>query len=756
MTVQELLTVLTSGFFLLLGVLTLSDYLRHREAIKRDIALAFGVIAFSIAVSLIRRVISNVPLILSTIASLALIAQPYLLLRLVRYLQPVATFFQRLAFAGMLISWACLLIFGSPLPLLATLVIVGYFVVVNAYVMVVFIRGTRITSGVVQRRLQLCAIGSGLFALALLLTSVAVLIPGLRDILAPLTQFSAIFSAIAFLLGIVPPRWLRRMWQFAELRDYLVRVNQATISKQQITSILTELAQTANRAVGGFIAVVLDESGGQQQSHILYANDELKVSGIQINDASIVQHVRQTKAAVYITKNSALATTDRSLLERIQAATLIIVPINMQEHVLAMLLVFLRHRSLFPDDDLELLKLLAQQTAIVSENVQLIEQLRQSEEKFAKAFWASPAAISITSLPEGRWIEINDALANMTGYSREELLGHTSAELNLVDGVARAKILETIREHSAVRDVEIQLHSKSKGMVDVLLSTEQIQLNGQDCVLTIQYDITALKQAEREVRRLNADLEKRQLALENANKELEAFSYSVSHDLRAPLRAMDGFSQALLEDYHERLDDDGREYLELIRFESQRMGQLIDDLIGLSRYTRSELRRERVDLSAIAYEEAGRVQAQDPQRAVEFKIEDNLIVCGDSHLLQVVMQNLVGNAWKYSSKQLHTRIEFGCLQTNGAATYYVRDNGVGFDMAYVHKLFGAFQRLHGMTEFEGTGIGLATVQRIIHRHGGSIRAESAVNAGATFYFTLGQANCEEGDAYEQHDFAGRR
>lgn len=381
---------------------------------------------------------------------------------------------------------------------------------------------------------------------------------------------------------------------------------------------------------------------------------------------------------------------------------------------------------------LELERLVAERT----------EQLRQSEEKFAKAFQANPAAVSIASLPDGIWIEVNDALSKMTGYSREELLGHSSTELGMVDEASRAKILEAIHNQGQIRNVEIQMWNKSGTMIDVLLSVEQIQLNGQDCALSINYDISARKRAEHEVQRLNEDLEQRQQALEAANKELEAFSYSVSHDLRAPLRALDGFSQAVLQDYYEVLDDDGREYLQLIRFESQRMGQLIDDLIGLSRFTRSEMRQERVNLSAIVHEVAANIRAEDMQRSVEFIIEDNVIVCGDSHLLRVAVQNLLGNAWKYSSKQPKARIEFACSEANGETTYFVRDNGTGFDMAYVHKLFGAFQRLHGTSEFEGTGIGLATVQRIIHRHGGTIRAEGIVNAGATFYFTLGQENCD--------------
>jgi light-regulated signal transduction histidine kinase (bacteriophytochrome) len=298
--------------------------------------------------------------------------------------------------------------------------------------------------------------------------------------------------------------------------------------------------------------------------------------------------------------------------------------------------------------------------------------------------------------------------------------------------------LESIREQGAVRNVEIQMHTKSKEIVEVLVSVEQIELNGRACALTIQYDITELKRAEREVRRLNYDLEQRQIALETANKELEAFSYSVAHDLRAPLRSIDGFSQALLEDYADKLDAEGRKYLQKVRESAQEMGRLIDALLTLSRVTRSALHREPVDLTALARSVLARLQRNEPERKVELIISDGLIANGDARLLGVVLQNLLGNAWKFTGKCLMARIEVGVRQEEGRPVFFVRDNGAGFDMTYAHKLFGVFQRLHSGAEFEGTGIGLATVQRIIQRHGGRVWAEGAVGRGATVSFTLNE------------------
>ena len=221
-----------------------------------------------------------------------------------------------------------------------------------------------------------------------------------------------------------------------------------------------------------------------------------------------------------------------------------------------------------------------------------------------------------------------------------------------------------------------------------------------------------------------------------ANTELDAFAYSVSHDLRAPLRSIDGFSQVLLEDYGTQLDAAGRDSLQRVRAASQRMATLIDDLLKLARVTRSEMRTEPVDLSQIARDIVTELLRATPERQVEFTIAPGLQARGDTRLLRVVLDNLLRNSWKYTTKQPQPRVEFGSVQENGERVFHVRDNGAGFDMRYADKLFGVFQRLHTAEEFEGTGVGLATVRRIITRHGGRIWAEGAVGGGATFYFTL--------------------
>jgi signal transduction histidine kinase len=290
-------------------------------------------------------------------------------------------------------------------------------------------------------------------------------------------------------------------------------------------------------------------------------------------------------------------------------------------------------------------------------------------------------------------------------------------------------LADTARAVSAQKDYSVRAVAEGRDEIGLLVVTfnEMLdQIEGQN---------SDLEEARRE-------LEERVLArtrdLATANQELEAFSYSVSHDLRAPLRAIDGFSKALLSDYGPKLDERARHYLDRVRAGTQRMSGLIDDLLGLARVSRRELVRQRVDVSEVARRVAAELSRHHPTRAVQVDIRDGLSAEADSHLLTIVLENLMGNAWKFTGKRDDALVEVGQKADGRQAPFYVRDNGAGFEMAYADKLFGAFQRLHGDEDFEGTGIGLATVQRIVTRHGGQIWAEGEVGKGATFYFTLEQ------------------
>jgi light-regulated signal transduction histidine kinase (bacteriophytochrome) len=254
-----------------------------------------------------------------------------------------------------------------------------------------------------------------------------------------------------------------------------------------------------------------------------------------------------------------------------------------------------------------------------------------------------------------------------------------------------------------------------------------------------EMSLRGYREANASLAALNETLREAKAATDAANRELESFSYSVAHDLRAPLRSIDGFSQALLEDYADKLDRDGQQHLRYVRQSAQEMTELIDGLLTLSHVTRSELRREPVDLSDLVRAIVAHLRRSAPDRSVEITIQHDIVVEGDARLLRDALENLLGNAWKFTKKRAAAQIEFGAIAHDSHPVYFVRDNGAGFDMTYAAKLFGVFQRLHSTNEFEGTGIGLATVQRIVTRHGGRVWAEGEVDRGATIYFTLGGA-----------------
>ncbi len=365
--------------------------------------------------------------------------------------------------------------------------------------------------------------------------------------------------------------------------------------------------------------------------------------------------------------------------------------------------------------------------------VQLAQMLAEARDLYDHA----PCGYFTTDVA-GLVVEANRTALAWLGYERAEFMGTLFAERLGPDSFERLReaAVDLVNEGS-IRELELDVRRKDGSELPVLLNASLVLDNaGAPQMRVTIFDISERRHTDASIRQLNRDLSHRAVEIEASNKELEAFCYSVSHDLRAPLRTINGYSEALLEDYEPMLDGDGQRMLGRVRLATQRMGQLIDDLLALSRVTRGDFAREEADLSAIVESVGVELRSANPGREVALLVAPGVVADGDPRLIRIVLENLLSNSWKYTSKHDRAAIEFGVEHQDGRTVYFVRDDGAGFEMQYASKLFGVFQRLHNIEEFGGTGIGLATVQRIIQRHGGAVWADASLEGGAKFSFTL--------------------
>jgi signal transduction histidine kinase len=622
MNAEATLRLFTRAVLVLIAGRTLIDFLRERHRTRLDIALMFFSLASSILLSELAPAAGPFTRWVATLGSIAVVAQPYLLLQLVDHFRPVPTALRGAALAGLVVSWVILLAAAPPLSPTATLVVVIYFALVEAYGAVAFVRGALGSGGVSRRRMTLVAAGSGLLALAVLVAGLPAAVPSIAKSIQPLIDILGAAAVLCYYLGFAPPSRLHRGWQLAELHKFLQELAGRPFTAHG-TETLTALCVAATRIGGGYAAAAARWNEGAERFEIQASDHPLLQAVAFEPQAGAVARAWQDHRPAAARRVADFGSGElQRIAAQLGAAGLLAIPITARGQAWGLLVELLRRGSLFIDDDLALLALLAEQSAIR--------------------------------------LDYNKALAE----------------------------------------------------------------------------------------------------LEAANKELEAFAYSISHDLRAPLRAIDGFSRILLEEQGPQLSEDGTRYLHLVRENTQQMGRLVDDLLAFSRLSRQPLKRQRVSPADTVRAALADLGADQQGRSVAINIA-NLPECqADPALLKQVYVNLLSNALKFTRQRQKAVVEVGFqlapvtgaavpTQDGGAGApapqpesrpervYYVRDNGVGFDMRYVDKLFGVFQRLHRAEDYEGTGVGLAIVQRIIQRHGGRVWAEAALDRGATFYFTLG-------------------
>ncbi len=781
--------LLTQLAFLVLWILPMVVFVRGRTAAHRDMAALFGTLGVAFFVGWLSRAGFSVPYG-TIITTLLFVSEPYLLLRTVAHFQRLPPVQQWVALFCLVGSW-CLAVLLAYLgsPTLIAIALGLAFSYVQCYATAVLVRTTRNTRGILHRRLMSIAFGAGMLELEAALDAIGIAIPALSPIAKAPMGLLGLVAVLAYYVGFAPPRWLRRSWQAEELQSFLQGIAGES-AEDRLMVAYDHIGPEAAHALGasaGFLAL----SDRARRTLTLHgppaSRDIFRAAGVEAiaidGNSPVISNAWLEQRPV--TSNAPHEWGPQlSALARVLGAVRVLVgPITAHGECYGLIIILFEQRSPFGGDERGLFRMLAEQASLSVESSRLYRAERRHAGEREILLALSQGLAEETTVP-GVIGRMGTAIAQLFGERAWGLLMPSNdGSLALVaaaDGVPGAPTRGLVVPGTGIAGRALRLGepvivgdvredpdyvplaegAQSKLVVPLnhynqtlgVLDFESTQLHAFDeSDLTVAQFIAAdaalaLARAQL-VERLQSQNDELELAglnlqiqvanLRSTTEELEAFSYSVSHDLRAPLRAMDGFARILLRDHLSGLDSEGQTYLQLIRENSEQMGQLIDDLLAFSRLTRIPLKMQRTSPERIVNQVWADLIRQLDDRQLELVRGPLPDVQADPALLKQVYANLLDNAVKYTRAKAVAVIEVGCQTANNEDIYYVKDNGVGFNMRYAGKLFGVFQRLHRAEDYEGTGVGLALVQRIINKHGGRVWVEAEPDRGATFYFTLG-------------------
>ncbi len=725
MTVKDLIGWVANGSLVLVFLLTLVELLRKRDRVSLDIHLMFAALAGVIAANLLRPRVHSVSW-LRLVGPMLLLAHPTLLLRMIRHFYEVPAAVTRAVWAGLLGTWLIALLAPNPAPLSLLLILCAYFVAAEGYAAAAFFQGARATGGVTRQRLKLASLGSALMTALVFLVALRPLVPVLSPWVPPLVQVDALLAALSYYFGFVPPRPLRRFWQLSEFQLFLQRATSRPAADRARLA-LDDLCTAAIRVMGARTAAAALWDATAANLPIRASGEAAWIGDTFSRDEGVAGTVWRSGRARAASDFTLFGPTETRLAGAVGATALLAVPIARAGRTRGVLAVFLRRPPLFASDDLQLLALLADQAALALENAELLHRYEALVES------APDAIIAVSQTGEIQLV--NAATEKLFGYSRAELMGRP-VEILVPERIRVQHVVDRTRytDHAVSRPMgsgrELLAVRKDGSEFPTEISLSPVGSDAGMIVMSIIRDISERKQAQRE-------MERRNLQLESLNHELEAFSYSISHDLRTPLRAINGYCGIVQQQYGSLLPEEGIRYLDEVRRSAARMDHLIRGLLAASRMGRQTVNREPVAIAALAREVVAEMRDQETGTQASVQIGELPPCEADPVLVKQVLANLLANAFKFSRGRKTPQIELGsCRSEQGYACYFVKDNGVGFDMRYSDKLFGVFQRLHHVEEFEGSGVGLAIVKRIVQRHGGQVWAESELDRGAIFYFTL--------------------